>query len=369
MVWGHADSFFADLVQAYLDCRKHKRNTRSARAFEMRLGENLVELHEELVSQTYYPGTSNCFVVTRPKAREVWAAQFRDRVVQHLLYNKIAPRFISGFIADSCACIPGRGTLYAAERLESKVRSVTQNWKRKAFYLKCDLANFFVSIDKNVVWKLLTEKVVEPFWKWLTGVVLFHDPRQDFIYHGDPALIEKVPSHKRLMSWAARFGMAIGNLFSQFVANVLLNVLDQFVKHTLRCKHYIRYVDDFILLHTDPRQLSAWLAQIDAMLPAWLNVRLNPSKTIIQPVSRGVDFVGQNIKPHRRNIRRRTVTSAIQRIRTAPADDLFAMGNSYLGLVRQASHGHNDQARISKELLRRGFTVDFSLNKIYRRAA
>ena len=108
----------------------------------------LVELHAQLCSGQYRPGRSICFVITRPKPREVWAAQFRDRIVHHLLYNRIAPRFLESFTADSCACIPGRGTLYAARRLEAKVRSITRNWTRRAFYLKCDVANFFVSIDK-----------------------------------------------------------------------------------------------------------------------------------------------------------------------------------------------------------------------------
>ena len=139
---GHADFSFAALVQAYLDCRRHKRNTASARAFEMRLGENLMALYEELAGGAYRPGASVCFVVTHPKAREVWAAEFRDRVVHHLLHNAVGHRFINSFIADSCACIPGRGTLYAVERLESKVRSITQNWSVRAFYLKVDVANF-----------------------------------------------------------------------------------------------------------------------------------------------------------------------------------------------------------------------------------
>src|SRR6185436_4131704 len=112
---------------------------------------------------TYQPGPSICFVVTRPKPREVWAAAFRDRVVHHLLYNKIGPRFERSFIADSCACIKGRGTLYAIKRLESKIRSITENWKRPAYYLKCDLANFFVSIDKRVLATLLALKIKEPW--------------------------------------------------------------------------------------------------------------------------------------------------------------------------------------------------------------
>ena len=119
---------FSELVQAYYDCRRSKRNSASALAFEMDLERNLVELHSDLTAGTYRPGRSICFVVTRPKAREVWAAAFRDRVVHHLLYNHVAPRFYASFIADSCACIPGRGTLYAAKRLEAKIRSASQNW-------------------------------------------------------------------------------------------------------------------------------------------------------------------------------------------------------------------------------------------------
>src|SRR3954470_15407334 len=99
-----------------------------------------------MIGGTWKPGRSIFFVVTFPKAREVWAADFRDRVVHHLLYNRIGPRFERAFIADSCACIKGRGTLYAVQRLESKIRSITENWKRPAHYLKCDLANFFVAI-------------------------------------------------------------------------------------------------------------------------------------------------------------------------------------------------------------------------------
>src|SRR5574343_38126 len=118
---------FELLLQAYLNCRKHKRNTASALAFEQDLEHNLWQLHSELSGGTYTPGKSVCFVITRPKAREVWAADFRDRIVHHLLHNHIGPRFYARFIADSCACIPGRGTLYAAQRLESKVRSITQN--------------------------------------------------------------------------------------------------------------------------------------------------------------------------------------------------------------------------------------------------
>ena len=197
------DFTFQELTQAYFDCRRTKPNSASALAFEERLEQNLRNLYDELHAGSYTPGRSICFVITRPKAREVWAATFRDRVVHHLLHNRIAPRFYARFIADSCACIPERGTLYAAERLESKVRSITQNWSRPAHYLKCDLANFFVSIDKRIVRDLLAKHISEPYWMALAESILFHDPRQDFEYRGDPALLQRVPEHKRLTSQQA----------------------------------------------------------------------------------------------------------------------------------------------------------------------
>ena len=183
-----ADFSYTDLVEAYFDCRKTKRNSASALAFEQNLERNLGDLHDELTEGSYQPGRSICFVITRPKPREVWAAEFRDRIVHHLLYNKIAPRFHAGFIADSCACIPMRGTLYAARRLEAKIRSITQNWSRPAHYLKLDLANFFVSIDKRIVLQLLARKIDEPWWLQLAENVLFHDPRQDFELRGSADL-------------------------------------------------------------------------------------------------------------------------------------------------------------------------------------
>ena len=127
MPWPFADSdLIRLLVQAYQDCRRTKRNSANALAFEAYAEYNIYQLCEELASGTYTPGPSICFVVKHPRPREVWAAGFRDRVVHHLLYNHIAPRFHARFVADSSACIPGRGTLYCAQRLEGQVRSITQ---------------------------------------------------------------------------------------------------------------------------------------------------------------------------------------------------------------------------------------------------
>lgn len=355
-------------MRAYIDCRQTKRNSASALRFEMSMGSNLFDLYERLQDGSYHPGQHKCFVITRPKPREVWAAPFDDRIVHHLAYNKVAPRFHASFIADSCACIPGRGTLYGAQRLEAKIRSITQNWSRPAWYLKCDLANFFVSIDKRVVREILREKITEPWWRALVGQILFHDPRQDYELLGNPSLLERVPPHKRLTNQPSHKGLPIGNLSSQFFANVLLDKLDQRVKHQLKARHYIRYVDDFILLHESPQQLNAWLDDINQFLPT-LGLQLNPSKTILQPIDRGVDFVGQVIKPWRRTLRARTMNSAIQRIEQASNDGLFERINSYFGLASQATHSHQHRVAIAKAAMKRGHSISYDLSKAHRRAA
>jgi retron-type reverse transcriptase len=361
----HAEPTFAELAQAYFDCRRTKRNTASALAFEQDLEHNLRQLYDELIDGSYTPGRSICFAITRPKPREVWAAAFRDRIVHHLLHNRIAPRFYARFIADSCACIPGRGTLYGAQRLESKVRAITQNWSHPAHYLKCDLANFFVAIDKRILRDLLAVRITEPWWMRLAEIILFHDPRRDFELRGDVRQLALVPTHKRLANHPAHLGLPIGNLSSQFFANVLLDSLDQHIKHVIRAKHYVRYVDDMVLLHESAQWLNGALADINAFLPG-LRLSLNPSKTIIQPVARGVDFAGHVIKPWRRQARRRTLRTALSRIERQPPDRTLETINSYLGLLRHTD-GYHDRARLANAARRRGHAVKADLTKIYRR--
>ena len=361
---------FDELVQAYLDCRRSKRNSASALAFEQHLERNLCRLHEQLLAGTYRPGRSICFVVTRPKAREVWAADFRDRIVHHLLYNRVAPRFHASFTADSCACIPGRGTLYGAMRLEHQVRSVTRNWSLPAHYLKCDCANFFVSIDKLVLRERIARRVSEPWWLELSDTILFHDPRENVEVRGSRQDLRRVPPHKSLFNAPPDTGLPIGNLSSQFFANVLLDGLDQHAKHQMHAPHYVRYVDDFVLLHPSPDWLASALRHIDAWLPQQLQIQLNPRKTVIQPIDRGIDFVGHVIKPWRRTTRPRTLRVALQRIEQMPDAETYAAGNSYLGLVRQASHSHKERAAICRALLKRGHPVEgLHLSKAFARVA
>ena len=325
-----------DLLQAWHDCRKRKANTASAIKFGAHLARNIMQLYEELHAGTYRPGRSFCFVVLKPKPREVWAADFRDRVAHHLLYNRVAERFVRAFSPDSCACIPGRGTLYGAQRLEAKVRRVTENWAIPAHYLKCDFANFFVSIDRSILRTQLAAKIHEPWWMWLADVVLFHDPRADVEVRSAPDLMARVPPHKSLFNQRAGFGLPIGNLSSQFFANVYLDALDQFVQHTVKPIGYVRYVDDFILLDRDPGRLVTALARTEEFAQQRLGLQLNPTKTILQPVHRGVDFVGHIVRPHHTRTRKRLLGNALHALSIGKdAAQRRSTANSYLGLMRQ----------------------------------
>ncbi len=363
----NTDYTFGKLVQAYFDCRRHKRTTASALCFEQSLESNLQALHEELQDGAWQPGRSICFAISQPRPREVWAAGFKDRIVHHLLYNQVAEHFHRRFIADSCACIPGRGTLYGAKRLEAKARSITQNWQQPAFYLKADLANFFVSINKQVVWPLLQQHITHPWWQSLAATTLFHDPRSNYELRGSAQMLAAVPVHKRLLNAAANQGLPIGNLSSQFFANVLLNELDQHIKHRIGCKYYTRYVDDMVLLHPSSQWLNQALASINQFLPS-LHLQLNPKKTVLQPIAHGIDYAGQVIRPWRRTTRPRTLRQALTRLEVMPAADVYASGNSYLGLVRQAGTSHNEQAQICRALLKRGHAVEgLHLSKAFRK--
>lgn len=200
----------------------------------------------------------------------------------------------------------------------------------------------------------------------LAAVILMHDPRHDVEVRGTRSELALVPTHKRLFNAPHGYGLPIGNLSSQFFANVLLDDLDQFAKHSLPAPHYVRYVDDFVLLHDSPQWLNQARQRIETKL-ADLHLQLNPRKTILQPVARGIDFVGHLVKPWRRITRRKTVNVALSRLQDMPAADLHPSANSYFGLLRQASHSHHDRTRIAHLMLKRGHVVQGDFTKIYRK--
>jgi len=311
------DIEFEELVEAYFDCRRNKRTTHSALDFEMNLEENLLQLYHELRTGTYEIGKSICFVVKIPRVREIWAANFRDRIVHHLIYNRMSPKWNRRFSADSCACIPGRGTLYGATRLEKHIRSFTNNWEKDYWYLKCDLSNFFVSIKKDVLWSLMEPSIEDGWLKDITKLVLYSDPTKNFTLNSRDWEAELVPERKRLCLAGENTGLPIGNLTSQFFANILLNELDKFAKHTLKAKKYIRYVDDCIILAEDKETLIEMKAKMDEFVKT-IGLSFNPKKCFIHKINRGVSFVGQTVYPHRRVPLKNTVDKCIEKAITSP---------------------------------------------------
>ena len=318
--------------------------------------ENLLELTRELAERTYRPSPSFCFVAKNDKHREVFAANFRDRVVHHLLVRQLEKIWEPIFIHDSYACRKGKGTHAAVSRLQSFMRKVTNNNTRRAWFAKLDIKAFFPSIDRRLLLKMLLAKLENEEMRRLSEVIVLHDPSTDPVLTCSPHKWRNVPDHKSLFCVPEGKGLPIGNLTSQFFANVYLDKLDQFVKHGLKAKHYIRYVDDFILLHEELDQLTEWRDRISDFLAMELKLTLHPRRQIIRPVSNGIDFLGYVIRPTHLLVRRRTAQNCkkkladfenqmllkgpdctIVRFPLQKTEKIRATLNSYLGAFSHAS--------------------------------
>ena len=307
---------FRALWRHYRQCRRNKRNTINALAFEANAEANLLTLQEELRAHTYKPGRSICFITDGPKPREVFAADFRDRVVHHLLVSHQERVFEPIFIHDSFACRKSKGTLASSDRLMTFLRRVTANGKRPAWALKLDVASFFPSIDKATLFASLTRTIKHPELLWLTRTVLFHDPTTYYRFRshdryapGPESPAYPIPPHKSLFGKGNQRGLPIGNLTSQFWGNVYLNELDQFIKRTLKCRYYLRYVDDMVLLATDGETLVTWCAAIQEFLREYLKLSVRPEMTTPCLVKQGIDFVGWKTWWNYRLPRRRTLSN------------------------------------------------------------
>lgn len=275
---------FQNLYAAYLKARRGKRYQQEVLCFSANLEEELIALQNELIWKTYRTGPYRYFYVHDPKKRLVAALPFRDRVVHHALCNVIEPIFEKRFIADSFACRVGKGTHRGADRVTEFLRSAQRMWGM-VFCLKGDVAQYFASVNHHILMGILARTIACRDTLWLMKEILASGAAPD-----DPDPV----------------GIPIGNLTSQLWANVYLNELDQFVKHVLRARFYVRYMDDFILLAGDKPTLWGWRREIEGFLEANLRLRLN-SKTDIFPISRGIDFLGYRIWPTHRLLRKASV--------------------------------------------------------------
>ena len=350
---------YEKLYKAYLDCRKNKRNTESALEFEWNLEENLYELHKEIRSKSYQPGKSNCFVCKEPTPREIFAAEFRDRVVHHLLVREIEDCGEKVFIHDSYSCRPGKGTHAAVERLSEFCRKVTNNYSQRAYCLQMDISGFFMNINHDILFaafkKLVVKQKRSHDWKrgllWLGRKIIYHKPTKNYQKKGDLSLFNMIPSRKSLFSTDKNKGLPIGNYSSQFFSNLYLNQLDQFVKRELERDYYIRYVDDFLILSNDKKSLKRDSKKIERFLDNFLDTTINKNKTKLRKVKEGVDFLGYFLKPHYKLARKRTVKALKGKLfefRKSEEPDLkeiLATVNSYFGHFR-----HADTLRLRKDI-------------------
>lgn len=355
-----------EVFDSYFECRKGKRNTHNASEFEENLETNLISLYRDLNDGTYSPGRSICFVVTHPNLREIWAADFRDRIVQTLFYQRYQKTFHSRFIFDSFACIPEKGTLRAAKRLDKHIRSYTENYQIERWFLKADIANFFVAIDKDILFSLVAKRVEPGFWTDLLRTLLYNDPRDNFIYRGDPRLLKCVPKRKSLAQAANNVGLPVGNLTSQFFANIYLNELDQFCKRELKVKHYLRYVDDFIILGESPFYLNGMHHEIGTFLREKLHLSLHSNKKQINKTEVGINFVGFVVKHHRMFLRRGTIRSCNRKLEEVFQREDWEMLqsiNSYFGMMR-----HTNSYKLRKKIVNRlswmGIECDGEMTKV-----
>ncbi|MCK6555458.1 hypothetical protein L6Q96_12895 [Candidatus Binatia bacterium] len=331
---------FATLHRHYRACRRNKRNTSNALRFELNAEAELFRLQEELRSHTYRPGPSICFVTGGPKPREVFAADFRDRIVHHVLVAQLERVFEPKFIADSFACRRGKGVLAASDRLMTFLRRITANGRRPARALKLDVSSFFASIHKETLYRIVCRYVADPEMRWLTRVILFHDPTTDYRFKPGGARVPApysgrypIPKGKSLFGGGNERGLPIGNLTSQFWANVYLNPLDQFVKRELKCRYYLRYVDDLVLLHEDADWLRAAGTRIASFVEETLLLSLRDDGAEPRRVSTGVEFVGWRTWWTHRRVRRRTLHNLDEHLAGYRARLVCRMGESGVATI------------------------------------
>jgi len=223
----------SNLFLAYKKARKGKTKKDYVKKFEKNLRKNLKQLQFELINLTYKPNPLKTFILRDPKTRKISKSDFRDRIVHHALINILEPIFDKTFIYDSCANRKGKGNLFAIKRFGFFKRKVTNNLKSEAFCLKADIKHYFKKVNHKILLGIIKGRIKDKRVIWLIRLIIKN-------FNG------KIR------------GMPLGNLTSQFFANVYLDELDHFIKHKLKVKYYIRYVDDFVLLSPSKSQLAQW---------------------------------------------------------------------------------------------------------------
>lgn len=310
-----------NLCEAWTEFIRGKKSKRDVAEFSLNLSQNIFRLHEELRTKMYRHGAYEAFSISDPKPRSIHKATVRDRLLHHAIYRILYPLFDKKFIYDSYSCRHLKGTHRAINRFNQFVAQVSESNSRTCWVLKCDVRKFFASIDQTVLIEIVKRHVSDTDTIWL---------------------IER--TIESFQSTGPGKGLPLGNLTSQLLVNVYMNEFDQFVKHRLKQKHYIRYADDFVIMHYDKVILMEVLPKVHDFLEERLKLLLHPDKIFLKTAASGVDFLGWVHFPHHHVLRTTTKKRMFKKIRDSAEKPEVVQ--SYLGLL---SHGNAD--KLKKKLL------------------
>lgn len=319
-----------NLFLAWKEFKKGKTNSQDVQEFTLYLEDNIFQLHEELKTYKYIHGAYTSFFVTDPKLRHIHKASVRDRLLHYAVFRILYPIFDRNFIYDSYSCRVGKGTHIAVNRLEKFIRKLSHNNSKNIHILKCDVKKFFDTVNKEVLLGIIKRKITDDDSVKLISIILDS--------------FSKEPGK----------GLPLGNVTSQLFANIYLNELDQYVKHQLKVKYYLRYCDDFIILSQEPQYLLDLVYEIGEFLEEHLKLNLHPNKVILKKHRQGIDFLGYVVLPYHRRLRTKTKKRVIRKIierrnkfeSGLVSEESFKRSlNSYLGMIGHCN-GHDLENKI-----------------------
>lgn len=335
---------FEELYEAYILCLKNKKGKLGTYKFVNEdLCKNLIKVLDELNNRTYRPRPSNCYVITDPALREIYAAQFADRIVQHFYMNEIDACLENELIDSCCSCRKGKGTEYALQLLKKYLVETSNYGKKDCFYLKIDLAGYFMSIDRKQISEKFLNLIKNQYQGKHKDLLIYLTP---LIFENNPALncqykcnenIRKIVPERRKMRNDSEYGMAIGNLTAQAGSNLNLSDFDKFVVNELNLKKYVRYVDDIVIISSSKKKLSESISPLVKKLAETSQI-INERKTRVDTAYHGVPFLGKVSypygyqKPSKQVIIR--VSQKSKNMDYTSKDNLLAKVNSQIGSLK-----------------------------------
>ncbi len=374
---------------SYLQARKNKRNTHNQLAFELNQEKNLHALATVIYERKYTPKPCIAFIIDKPVMREIFAADFIDRVIHHFIYRCIYPIIDSKLIHDTYSCRVGKGTLFGIHRAKGYMHSCSQDFTKETYFLKLDIEAYFMNMHHDILFEKVDAMLPQNKKSFLgiSRATLIYLIRQTIFNHvaencrikGNKSDWLGLPPSKSLFNYPNNTGLPIGNLTSQVFGNVYMNDFDYFVKKEMKIKYYGRYVDDMLFVHNDKSFLENIIPQLSNFLLSNLKLKVHPNKIVLNSIEEGIPFLGQIIKPHCSYIGNRTKNNfyqAIQEINKIMAVvpefswqqlcDIRAIINSYLGYMQHANSYNLRKAMLGKLINRfyNFYFVERNFNKV-----